>query len=180
MLDCPQPTWMPFSTYSGYDTHSRQPFHKHTPLILLGLWYSALAYPHVQILFLFHSASNCPHRAAHFHAWMPSSPCLASDFLHKSASSLWIYSSLNLCFYSSCLARLLFNILQINWLLWQTALLCECVLIPLWHWLPMACPSMYILFSLLKYWHLILHTSLPCSCGSYHFTLFEFWLHILG
>ena len=116
----------------------------------------------------------------HLHPWMTSSPCLASEFLHKSASSLWISSSLNLCFYSSCLARLLFNILQINWLLWQTALLCECVLIPLWHWLPMACLSMYILFSLLKYWHLILHTSLPCSCGSYHFTLFEFWPPILG
>ena len=31
----------------------------------------------------------------HLHPWMPSSPCLASDFLHKSASSLWISSSLD-------------------------------------------------------------------------------------
>ena len=65
------------------------------PLILLGLWYSAVGYPHVQILPLFHLASNCPNRAALFHAWMPSSPCLASDFLHKSASSKWIYASLD-------------------------------------------------------------------------------------
>ena len=36
-LDCPQPMWMPASTYSDSDTHSRHPFYKHTPLILLGL-----------------------------------------------------------------------------------------------------------------------------------------------
>ena len=50
----------------------------------------------------------------HLHPWMPSSPCLASDFLHKSASSLWISSSLDRGFYSSCLARLLFNILGLT------------------------------------------------------------------
>ena len=62
----------------------------------------------------------------------------------------------------------------------QVTLLCECLLIPLWEWLPMTSPSMNILFSLLKLWHLMQHTSLPCFCGSYHFTLFEFWLPILG
>ena len=105
------PTHVPFSTYSDSDTHSRQPFYKPTPLTLLGLWYSAMRYPHVQLLPLFHSASNCPHRAAHFHAWMPSSSCLASDLLHKSASSMWISTSLDLGFYSACLASLLFDIL---------------------------------------------------------------------
>ena len=89
------PTHVPFSTYSDSDTHSRQPFYKPTPLTLLGLWYSATGYPHVQILPLFHSACNCPHRAAHFGAWMPSSSCLASDLLHKSASSMWISTSLD-------------------------------------------------------------------------------------
>ena len=145
----------------GFDT-----LHWHTPMCRYSPCYTQSLPAHTEL--------------APLHPWMLSLPCLASDFLHKSVSSLWIYSSLNLCFYSSCLARLLFNILWTNWLLWQTVLLCECLLIPLWRWLPMARPSMDILFSLLKYWHLILHTSLPCSCGSYHFTLFEFWLHILG
>ena len=63
---------------------------------------------------------------------------------------------------------------------WQVTLLCECLLIPLWEWLPMTSPSMNILFSLLKLWHLMQHISLPCFCGSYHFTLFEFWLPIPG
>ena len=103
--------WMPISTYSDSDTHSKQRFCKHTPPTLLGLWYAAMQYPHVQILPLFHSAYNCPHRAAHFHAWMPSSSCLASDFLHTSASSMWILAFLHLGFYSACLASLLFNIL---------------------------------------------------------------------
>ena len=48
---------------------------------------------------------------AHLHAWMPSSPCLASDFLHKTASSLWIWSSLELGYCSAWQASLLFNIL---------------------------------------------------------------------
>ena len=104
-------THVTFSTYSDSDTHSRQPFYKHAPFILLGLWYSEIGYPHVQILFLFHSASNYPHRASHFHAWMPSFSCLASDFLHKSLSSMWISTSLDLGFYSACLASLLFDIL---------------------------------------------------------------------
>ena len=86
-------------------------FYKHTLLTLLGIWYSAMGYPHVQILSLFHSASNCTQRAAHFHAWMPFSSCMASDSLHKSASSMWISASLDLGFYSACLANLLFNIL---------------------------------------------------------------------
>ena len=86
-------------------------FYKHTLLTLLGIWYSAMGYPHVQILPLFHSASNCPHRAANFHAWMPSSPWLASAFLHKSAYPMWISTFLGLGFYSACLASLLFNIL---------------------------------------------------------------------
>ena len=103
--------WISLSTYSDSDTHSRQPLYKHTPLTLLGLWYSAMGYPHVQILSLFHSASNCTQRAAHFHAWMPFSSCMASDSLHKSASSMWISASLDLGFYSACLANLLFNIL---------------------------------------------------------------------
>ena len=163
---------MPFSTYSDSDTHFRQLFYKHTPLTLLGLWYSARGYPHVQIPSLFHSASNCPHRAAHFHAWMPFSPWLASDFLHKYASSMWISTSLGLGFYSACLASLLSS--GLNWLLWQTSLLCEGLLIPLCHWLPMIYPGMDILFTLLKFSHFILHTSLSCSCGSYRFTLFEF------
>ena len=90
---------------------SRQLFYKHTPLTLLGIWYSAMGYPHVQILPLFHSASNCPHRTAHFHAWMPSSPWLASAFLHRSVYPKWISTSLGLGFYSTCLASLLFNIL---------------------------------------------------------------------
>ena len=145
----------------GFDT-----LHWHTPMCRYSPCYTQSLPAHTEL--------------APLHPWMLSLPCLASDFLHKSVSSLWIYSSLNLCFYSSCLARLLFNILWTNWLLWQTVLLCECLLIPLWRWLPMARPSMDILFSLLKYWHLILHTSLPCSCGSYHFTIFEFWPPILG
>ena len=103
--------WMLSSTYSNSDTNSRKPFYKHTPLILFGLWYSAMGYPHVQMLPLFHLVSNCPHRATHFHAWMPSSPSLGSDLLHKSASSKGIYASLDLGIYSACLARLLFNIL---------------------------------------------------------------------
>ena len=68
----------------------------------------------------------------------------------------------------------------LNWLLWQASLLCEGLLIPLWHWISMKRPSTDILFSLLKFSHLILYTSLPCSCGSYRFTLFEFWLPVLG
>jgi len=48
---------------------------------------------------------------AHLHAWMPSSPCLASDFLHKTASSLWIWPSLELGYCSAWQASLLFNIL---------------------------------------------------------------------
>ena len=175
------PTHVPFSTYSDSDTHSRQPFYKPTPLTLLGLWYSAIRYPHVQLLPLFHSASNCPHRAAHFHAWMPSSSCLASDFLHKSASSMWISTSLDLGFYSACLASLLFDILctKLTLVSGFSALWIP-LLIPLWHWLPMIRPGMDILFSLFKFSHIILHTSLPCSCGSYRFTLFEFWHLILG
>ena len=39
------PTHVPFSTYSDSDTHFRQPFYKHTPLTLLGLWYSVMGYP---------------------------------------------------------------------------------------------------------------------------------------
>ena len=89
----------------------QQLFYKHAPLTLLGLWYYAVGYPQVQILSLFHSASNCPHSSAHFHAWMPTSPWLASDFLHKSASPMLISASLDLDFYSACLASLLFNIL---------------------------------------------------------------------
>ena len=43
-------------------THFRQTFYKHVSLTYFGLWYSTLGHHHVQILFLFYQAPNCPQR----------------------------------------------------------------------------------------------------------------------
>lgn len=56
------------------------------PLPCLGFDTCKGGTPHVQIPSLFHQPLDCPHRAAQFYAWMPTSPSLAFDFLHKSAS----------------------------------------------------------------------------------------------
>ena len=172
---------MPLSLCSDSDTNSRQPLYKYVPLFFLGFytlhWDTPLC-----------SYSPCSTQPLTAHTGLPTSmhvcplpPCLASDFLHKSASSLWISSSPDLGFYSECHASLLFKILQTKWSSrGKLFFLCECLLIPLWHCLPMISPSMIILFSQLKFWHLMEYTSLPCFCGSCHFTLFEFWLFILG
>ena len=171
---------MPFSTYSGSDIHSRKHFYKCSPFTLLGLWYSTLAHPHVQILFLFHSTSNCPPRPA---------PAPGVDAL-LTLFGLWLSAQICLLFGISFSPDLDFTLhawpafylisCRLNWLSRQAALLCDCFLFPLWHWLSMTYPSMGMLFSLLKFWHFMLHTSLPYTCGSCHFTLFEFWLPILG
>ena len=173
--------WMRFSTYSDSDTHFRQPFYKHTPLTLLGLWYSVMGYPP---MFRYSPCSTQPLTA---HTGLPTSmhgcppPLAWSLTLYTNLpppcefSHLWAYVFPLHAWPASYLISS-----GLNWLLWQASLLCEGLLFPLWHWLPMIRPGMDILFTLPKFSHFILHTSLPCSCGSYHFTLFESWLPVLA
>ena len=101
------PTHVPFSTYSDSGTNSRQLFYTYAPFTLLGFWYLALGHP---VLPMFHSASNCPDRAAPLPCPSPFAWPLAF-YTHKSASSMWISDSLDLGFYSACLASFLFDIL---------------------------------------------------------------------
>ena len=141
---------MPFSTYSDSDTHSRQCFYEHTPFTLLGLWYSALGHPHMQILYLFNSASNCPHGAG---------PPPSMDAL-LTLLGLWLLAQIYLLLvdflfsglrpYSACLASLLFNILRTKLTLMAS---CSSMWLPLNPTLALTArdiPSMNILFSLLR------------------------------
>lgn len=79
--------------------------------------------------------------------------------LHKSASSMWISTSLDLGFYSACLASVPFDILWIDWRLWQAS---SALWRPLNPTLALAAhdihPGMDILISLFRFSHIILHT----------------------